>query len=142
MRPFRSSSVLVPKLVTTLRNYDRDQFVADVGAGVVVGIVALPLAIAFAIIDLTVTVEAGMVLAAHAFMRRMAEVTNVQLLMCEFDESADEGEGDPKVFEINGPCFFGAAEKFRETMTQLRDQPSAVPTVRREDRRRQPRDAS
>jgi SulP family sulfate permease len=41
--------VLVPKLLTTLKSYDRQQFVADLGAGVIVGIVALPLAIAFAI---------------------------------------------------------------------------------------------
>src|SRR6185503_9390346 len=41
--------ILVPKLVTTLKSYDRAQFVADLGAGVTVGIVALPLAIAFAI---------------------------------------------------------------------------------------------
>jgi len=41
--------VLVPKLVTTLKTYTRDQFRADLSAGVIVGIVALPLAIAFAI---------------------------------------------------------------------------------------------
>src|SRR5688572_8004265 len=41
--------MLVPKLVTTLKTYDRAQFTADVSAGVIVGIVALPLAIAFAI---------------------------------------------------------------------------------------------
>jgi sulfate permease, SulP family len=41
--------VLVPKLVTTLKTYDRAQLVTDLGAGVIVGIVALPLAIAFAI---------------------------------------------------------------------------------------------
>ena len=42
--------MLVPKLVTTLKaGYTRSQFVTDLGAGVVVGIVALPLAIAFAI---------------------------------------------------------------------------------------------
>ena len=41
--------VLVPKLVSTLRGYTREQAVADVSAGVIVGIVALPLAIAFAI---------------------------------------------------------------------------------------------
>ena len=41
--------VLVPKIVTTLRGYDQRQFLADLGAGVIVGIVALPLAIAFAI---------------------------------------------------------------------------------------------
>jgi len=41
--------MLLPKLVTTLQDYDRRQFMADVTAGVIVGIVALPLAIAFAI---------------------------------------------------------------------------------------------
>jgi SulP family sulfate permease len=41
--------MLVPKLFTTLRDYDRRQFARDVSAGVIVGIVALPLAIAFAI---------------------------------------------------------------------------------------------
>lgn len=39
----------VPKLFTTLRGYTRQQFTSDVLAGVIVGIVALPLAIAFAI---------------------------------------------------------------------------------------------
>lgn len=43
------SSAFVPKLVTTLRNYDRAQLGRDATAGVVVGIVALPLSIAFAI---------------------------------------------------------------------------------------------
>jgi hypothetical protein len=32
--------VLVPKLLTTLKTYDRAQFAADVGAGVIVGIAA------------------------------------------------------------------------------------------------------
>jgi len=41
--------MLVPKLVTTLQGYDRRQLVTDLTAGVIVGIVALPLAIAFAI---------------------------------------------------------------------------------------------
>src|SRR4029079_18197633 len=41
--------MLVPKLFTTLKDYDRAQLLADVTAGVIVGIVALPLAIAFAI---------------------------------------------------------------------------------------------
>src|SRR5881396_3456085 len=42
-------SVLIPKLVTSLDEYDRSQLVRDVTAGVIVGVVALPLAIAFAI---------------------------------------------------------------------------------------------
>lgn len=38
-----------PRLLDTLRSYDRSRWLADVGAGVTVGIVALPLAMAFAI---------------------------------------------------------------------------------------------
>jgi SulP family sulfate permease len=45
----RSGSIFAPKLLTTLRGYTRAQFMADLSAGVIVGIVALPLAIAFAI---------------------------------------------------------------------------------------------
>jgi SulP family sulfate permease len=41
--------MLVPKLFSTLQGYDRAQFGRDLAAGVIVGIVALPLAIAFAI---------------------------------------------------------------------------------------------
>lgn len=41
--------MFVPKLVSTLRGYDRAQLFADLGAGVIVAIVALPLAIAFAV---------------------------------------------------------------------------------------------
>ena len=40
---------LKPKLFTVLRTgYSKDQFLADLGAGVIVGVVALPLAIALA----------------------------------------------------------------------------------------------
>src|SRR6266404_1850922 len=38
-----------PKLLESLRTYDRATFLADLAAGVTVGIVALPLAIGFAI---------------------------------------------------------------------------------------------
>lgn len=41
--PFR------PRLLDALRDYTRPHFFADLGAGVTVGIVALPLAMAFAI---------------------------------------------------------------------------------------------
>src|SRR4051812_20091449 len=40
---------LVPKLLTSMQDYDRSRFVSDAVAGVIVGIIALPLAIAFAI---------------------------------------------------------------------------------------------
>ncbi|MEP7233906.1 MAG: SulP family inorganic anion transporter [Ignavibacteriota bacterium] len=84
------------------------------------------------VIDLTVAIEVGMVLAAFLFMRRMALVTNVKVLISEDDE--EEGGEIPfrediplgvQVFEINGPFFFGAAEKFIETIRDM----SAVPKV-------------
>jgi len=38
-----------PRLLTSLNGYTRDRFTRDVGAGLTVGVVALPLAMAFAI---------------------------------------------------------------------------------------------
>src|SRR3954447_12846875 len=43
------NSLFWPKLLETLKSYSRDAFLADVTAGVTVGIVALPLAMAFGI---------------------------------------------------------------------------------------------
>ncbi len=43
LHPFR------PRLLDTLRGYDRQTLIADIGAGLTVGVVALPLAMAFAI---------------------------------------------------------------------------------------------
>src|SRR6185436_20590821 len=57
--------VLLPKLFTTLQTYTRAQFVADLTAGIIVGIVALPLAIAFAIAS-GVTPERGLYTAVIA----------------------------------------------------------------------------
>ena len=48
-QPGLRAPMLVPKLVSTLKDYDRRQLVSDLTAGVIVGIVALPLAIAFGI---------------------------------------------------------------------------------------------
>lgn len=48
-----------PKLISTLKNYTKEQFYADLMAGVIVGIVALPLAIAFGIAS-GVTPEKGL----------------------------------------------------------------------------------
>ncbi len=41
--------MLVPKIVTALKDYNREKFLGDLVAGLIVGVVALPLAIAFAI---------------------------------------------------------------------------------------------
>jgi SulP family sulfate permease len=51
-----------PKLLTTLREYSSQQFVTDCSSGLIVGIVALPLAIAFAIAS-GVSPEKGLITA-------------------------------------------------------------------------------
>lgn len=57
--------IIKPKLFTTLKNYNKQQFIADATAGVIVGIVALPLAIAFGIAS-GVTPEKGIITAIIA----------------------------------------------------------------------------
>jgi SulP family sulfate permease len=59
LHPFR------PRLLSSLQGYDRRRLAADIGAGVTVGIVALPLAMAFAIAS-GVKPEAGLVTAIVA----------------------------------------------------------------------------
>ena len=57
--------MLTPKLFTTLKTYSKKQFTSDLTAGVIVGIVALPLAIAFAIAS-GVTPDKGLITAVVA----------------------------------------------------------------------------
>lgn len=75
------------------------------------------------LVDLTVAIEYGMILAAFLFMHRMSQVTNVSVITNEFkdDDTPDTSLGvnlppRTQVYEINGPFFFGAAEKFTETI--------------------------
>ena len=90
------------------------------------------------IVDLTVAIEVGMVLAAFLFMRRMAEVTNISIVTRELADADGEEEADPnavrdrsvpngvEVFEINGPFFFGAAEQFKDTLNQVARKPKVL----------------
>jgi SulP family sulfate permease len=90
------------------------------------------------LVDLTVAIEVGMVLAAFLFMRRMAEVTNISVLTHEFQDPADDFEGDPnavrrrvvppgvEVYEISGPFFFGAAETFRDQLGRIASRPRVL----------------
>jgi SulP family sulfate permease len=90
------------------------------------------------LVDLTVAIEVGMVLAAFLFMRRMAEVTNVSVVTRELQEQVDDYETDPnavrrravpegvEVYEINGPFFFGAAETFRDYIGRVTRKPKVL----------------
>ena len=91
------------------------------------------------LVDLTVAIEVGMVLAAFLFMRRMAEVTNVSIVTRELADGRDREEDDDpnsvrrrqvppgvEVFEISGPFFFGAAEQFKDTLGQIARKPRVL----------------
>ena len=91
------------------------------------------------VVDLTVAIEIGMVLSAFLFMHRMSEVTAVnavtQQLAREDREQADVplAQLTPRsvpvgveVFEISGAFFFGAAEAFKETLTQVGRKPKVL----------------
>jgi SulP family sulfate permease len=90
------------------------------------------------LVDLTVAISVGMVLAAFLFIRRMAEVTNVTAVRRELDESDDADDSDldaevrqriPRdvdVYEINGPFFFGAAERFKDTISIVSRRPKVL----------------
>ncbi|HMQ72832.1 MAG TPA: SulP family inorganic anion transporter, partial [Rubrivivax sp.] len=68
-----------PRLVDALRGVDRARLIADVGAGVTVGVVALPLAMAFAIAS-GVAPEAGIFTAIIAgFLISALGGSNVQI---------------------------------------------------------------
>jgi SulP family sulfate permease len=85
-------------------------------------------------VDLSVAIQAGVVLAALLFMRRMADVTQVKsmrdILAYEDQEVADGLEhaipADVEVFEIHGSFCFGAATKFTETLLSMRTHPKVV----------------
>jgi len=68
-----------PKLFETLKTYNKKQFLTDLTSGVVVGIVAIPLAIAFAIAS-GVTPEKGLITAVIAgFIISLLGGSNVQI---------------------------------------------------------------
>ena len=81
------------------------------------------------IFDLTVAIEAGVLIACLLCMKRMAETTNVSVLSDEIDPVADtDVQGNlehltipegAKVYEINGPYFFGIGNKFEEMMGDM-----------------------
>lgn len=95
-------------------------------------------------VDLTVAVQVGFVVAAILFMRRMAEVTEVDWVTRELADTAEDPAEITQmrrkkrtigsieiprgvdVFEINGPFFFGAADKLRDVTAQVMQPPAVL----------------
>lgn len=89
------------------------------------------------LIDLTIAIEIGMVLAAFLFMRRMIQFSEVSVFAKDID---DNGSGiadkealsnyfipnEAEVFEITGPLFFGAAYKFKDALEFIEKPPKVL----------------
>ena len=86
------------------------------------------------IFDLTVAIEVGLIIACLLFMRRMSETTDVKVISDEIDPNLESelSSGNlehltipqgVEVYEINGPYFFGAGNRFEEIMASFGDRP-------------------
>ena len=94
------------------------------------------------IFDLTIAIEVGLICACLLFMRRMAETTDVKVISDEINPEEEESDFQlgnlehltipegVEVYEINGPYFFGAGNKFEEIMGALRHQRPNVRIIR------------
>lgn len=81
--------------------------------------------------DLTVAIEAGVVVAAFVFMFRMAEAVEVQSGLTMSDDEDSGADPDQRArlpagveaFQISGPLFFGAANRLDDLLDQFRIPP-------------------
>jgi SulP family sulfate permease len=97
------------------------------------------------LVDLTVAIEVGVVLAAILFMHRMSEVVAIQSRAQLIDQDEDDfsRNGDhytrrtdlPKgveVFELRGPFFFGVANRLGEVLDRIGTPPKVFILLLRE----------
>ena len=81
------------------------------------------------IFDLTIAIEMGLIIACALFIKRVMETTEISVIKDEIDPS-DEADMNLQeehlvipqgcaVYEINGPYFFGIANKFDDLQTAL-----------------------
>lgn len=85
------------------------------------------------IFDLTVAVYTGVMLASLLFMRRMSELTGIHTCVSGEEEEAQEHDiplpdeetvpDGVEIFAINGPLFFGVADRFQATIDAMETPP-------------------
>lgn len=87
--------------------------------------------------DLILAIEIGMILSSFIFMKRMSEETTFKNTSDLFKSSDELGEQlfeeeIPEIpegvllYEINGPLFFGASQKFQEVVSDLNFKPEIL----------------
>lgn len=89
------------------------------------------------LIDLTVALQIGVVLAAMLFLKRMTDATTVDVCRVLLDENASEKSeehdsdlllrkdvpDDVAIFEIKGPFFYSIADSLDEALSKIDPQP-------------------
>jgi SulP family sulfate permease len=88
------------------------------------------------LVDLTVAIQTGMVLAAFLFMRRMALISDAGPMRRALREEEDADDPDAmarldvphgvEVFEVYGALFFGAASKFKDAVRRVERPPRVL----------------
>lgn len=88
--------------------------------------------------DLILAIEVGMILSSFIFMKRMSESTTISNLNNLFDGKSNSDKEilfeeelayipkDTMLYEINGPLFFGASQKFQEFLSDLNQTPKVL----------------
>ncbi|MDR0232052.1 MAG: sulfate permease [Dysgonamonadaceae bacterium] len=92
------------------------------------------------IFDLTIAIEIGLLFAMLLFMRRVSESSNISVITDELNMETDAektADNDKlilskgiEVYEIDGPFFFGIANKFDESMKQIGGEKPKVRIIR------------
>lgn len=86
--------------------------------------------------DLILAIEVGMILSSFVFMKRMSETTSIENLQLFdtpeattdqlFEEELANIPREILLYEINGPLFFGASQKFQEIIQDLHQRPKVL----------------
>ncbi|MFO7305844.1 MAG: SulP family inorganic anion transporter [Gammaproteobacteria bacterium] len=96
-------------------------------------------------IDLTVAISVGVVLAAMLFMHRMADAVAIQSRSQLIERDLDDYQRDPdeytrrqrlpkgvEVFELRGPLFFGVANRLNDALHRIGPMPKAFILILRD----------
>ncbi|MGE3801951.1 MAG: SulP family inorganic anion transporter, partial [Candidatus Kapaibacterium sp.] len=81
--------------------------------------------------DLIVAIEVGIVLSSFIFMKRMSDLAHIGVVETDGDQDSngdhtfeEELSAIPDgvvIYEIEGPLFFGASQKFQQTMNDIQE---------------------
>ena len=92
------------------------------------------------VFDLTIAIEVGLILACALFMKRIMETTEISVIKDEIDlgDASDMALHEEHlmipegcaVYEINGPYFFGIANKFDDLMANIGHKKPKVRIIR------------